>query len=66
MTANLHDHGRRLVDLEVALTGLVRAFSEAGYADVVDHAVRKARVEGVRGAEDLLQGARVNAAYRRR
>ena len=61
-----HDHRLRLFDLEVALTSLSRALVETGHFGVVEEAARKARVEGFRGAEELLQGDRVNAAYRRR
>ena len=60
-----HDQKRRLLDLEVALTGLARALTEGGFAPVVEHAIRKTRVEGVKGAEELLRGARVKAVYRR-
>ncbi len=65
MTANLYDHSRRLVDLEVALTGLVRALSEAGHAGVGEHAIRKAYPMAPAELRNLLQGDRVNAADRR-
>lgn len=65
MTAS-HDHHRRLFDLEVALTTLSRALVEAGHFGVVEEAARRARVDGARGAEELLLGDRVSAAYRRR
>ncbi|MCC7265954.1 MAG: hypothetical protein IT546_01300 [Caulobacteraceae bacterium] len=61
-----HDLRRRLFDLEVALTSLSQALAESGRLDVIEEAARKARVEGVPGAEELLRGERVNAAYRRR
>lgn len=61
-----YDHHLRLVDLEVAMTSLVWALGQAGHSDVVNDATRKARVDGVRGAEELLQGDRTKAGYRRR
>jgi hypothetical protein len=62
---NLFDHNRRLADLEVALESLARALVQAGHAPIVEDAIRRARAEGVKGADDLLMGARRAAAYRR-
>lgn len=61
---NGYDQNLRLLDLEVALTALTRALA-AGHAPVLEQAIRIARLEGAKGAEDLLRGERSNAAYRR-
>jgi hypothetical protein len=62
---NLFDHHRRLADLEIALAGLARALVEAGHAPIVEDAIRKARAEGAKGADELLRGVLNAAAYRR-
>ena len=60
-----YDQKRRLLDLEVAIVSLARSLSEAGFAPIVEQAIRTTRSEGVEGAEDLVRGKRVAAAYRR-
>lgn len=65
MTMNLSDHDRRLFDLEVALGALSRSLAESGQLPLVREAARRTRVEGAKGAAELLEGARATAAYRR-
>lgn len=62
---NLHDQHLRLLDLEIALIALARGLANVGGAEVLQQAIRKVRVEGAKGAEDLLRGDRASAAYRR-
>lgn len=62
---NSYDQNLRLLDLEVALTALARALVRTGQSAVLEQAIRTVRLEGVKGAEDLLRGDRSNAAYRR-
>ena len=65
MSETLHDHGRRLHDLEVALGVLVRAIAHSGSSPLVQEAARLARARGAKGAAELLEDDRVSAAYRR-
>jgi hypothetical protein len=60
-----YDQNRRLMDLEIAMTSLVRALANEGYAPVIEQAVRSATSEGGDGAVELLRGRRLGVAYRR-
>ncbi|CAN7638192.1 hypothetical protein LJR219_004996 [Phenylobacterium sp. LjRoot219] len=58
MALSLHDHERRIEDLEIAFDALRRIVIEAGEREkaAVAEAIRKLRVGGRSGAATLLQG----------
>jgi hypothetical protein len=65
MTLSLHDHERRLRDLETAMDRLLQSLAETGQLPALREAARRARVHGARGAAELLERRPAAAAYRR-
>ena len=68
MSQTMHDHQRRLHDLEAALEAVVWIATSPSAADKpaeFEEAVRKLRARGEKGAPDLLRGEGHRAVYRR-
>ena len=68
MAQTLHDHQRRLHDLEAALEAVLWVATSPPTADKrseLAEAVRKLRARGEKGAAELLLGEGHRAVYRR-